>query len=314
MPREKAQSTGDVAMENISDAELAGELARRLKEKDKANHALKTLTRKLETLNKKLMESEAVKSSFLSNIRNEISNPLTSVLTMCELMAESGESIDPEALRGAIDTIHREAFSLGFQLRNIFAAAELEAGESPVTVSRTNLESLVKDTVESFSHTTREKDIDLKVKAGENVTADPLFATDPGKVQLAVANLLANALEYSTEGKSVEVEYEKNDAGLVVTITDEGVGIDETQREAIFERFKQVETGSTKSHGGHGLGLSITRSVVELLGGTIKVESARGEGSVFTISVPAMVAREESSLNEDGTDFFTEQSGDVEMF
>ncbi len=116
-------------MKKLTDSELIEELNKRFKENEKAFNALKIMTKKLENLNAKLHDSETLKSSFLSNIKNEINNPLTSILLMSKELI-SGEPLDAETLSSLGRVIHSEAFSLNSQLRNIFAAAEFESGNA----------------------------------------------------------------------------------------------------------------------------------------------------------------------------------------
>ncbi len=133
-------------MKKLTDSDLIEELNKRFKENEKAFNALKIMTKKLEDLNKKLQDSETVKGSFLSNIKNEINNPLTSILVMSRELI-SGAPLDAETLSSLGRMIHSEAFSLDSQLRNIFAAAEFEAGEATLCVSKITINSLLHTTI-----------------------------------------------------------------------------------------------------------------------------------------------------------------------
>lgn len=299
-------------MVDLSDEEIIKELSRRLESKDMAYHDLMALTKKLGTLNDKLVESEKARSSFLSNIRNEINNPLTSVLTMCELITSEGGPTDYESLRSAVLTIYKEAFGLNFQLRNIFAAAELEAGDSPLSISKVDLKTFFAGIIESFALRAREKNLRIDLSCDLD---DGAFRTDSEKLEWVLFNLLSNAIEYSDDGKTVDVEAVKKDGVLTISFKDNGVGIAPEDQSAVFERFRQLDTGSTKAHGGHGLGLSITKASAELLGGTIGVTSRKGEGAIFTVTIPE--ARSEStdgSYATYGNNFFFEDNGESERF
>lgn len=301
-------------MKNNSDRELTEELARRLRQKDEAYSALMTLTKKLEVLNGRLAESEKVKSHFLSNIRNEINNPLTSVLTMCDFLI-SNPGLDQETLKSAVCTIHKEAFSLNFQLRNIFAAAELEAGESAVNISKTEIPSLIRGIAEAFRHKALEKMVQISIDIQER-NGRFVFRADPEKLEWIVSNLLSNAIEYSPAGQVVEIKAWQDENALHVSVADRGAGIDPEDQEAIFERFRQLDAGLAKRHGGHGLGLSITKAALELLSGRITVSGKKGEGAVFTVSVPEANARDAGGevLSVDGNNFFFDENGAGERF
>ncbi|MDP2689871.1 MAG: HAMP domain-containing sensor histidine kinase [Deltaproteobacteria bacterium] len=288
-------------MENITDSDLVKELLKRLEIKDKAYHDLNALTKKLETLNNRLVESEKVKSHFLSNIKNEINNPLTSVLTICDLIVSGVETQEFEATRALVKTAYKEAFNLSFQLNNIFAAAEIEAGECAPGFSSVDIGSLINNTIEMFRHRAADKKTDVRLETKDDIR----FTTDPEKLQLILSNFLSNAIEYSAEGASVEVAAARDGDGLSITVTDHGAGIDEKHHEVIFERFRQLDTGVAKSHAGHGLGLSIVKALVELLGGVITVKGKNGEGASFTVAIPEAAAREgQSVFAADGNEFF----------
>lgn len=293
-------------MRELSDRELLAVMEERLEAKDRAYAGLVELTGKLEELNRKLIESEEVKSSFLSNIRNEINNPLTSVLTMSEVLISGGELPDHATLKSIIGMIHREAFSLNFQLRNIFAAAELEAGEAVPGFSSVDMDSVLRDVVSSLSHRAAEKKLAVCLDVRGRLR-ERSFRTDAGKVHRIVANLLANAVEFSPEGGEVSISAAAEDGWLGISVKDDGPGMDPGDLNLIFERFRQLDSGASKQHLGHGLGLSIVKATVDLLGGDVSVESSPGKGALFTVSVPeADLEASVGAISTDGAEFFTQ--------
>lgn len=302
-------------MEHLSDEEMVKELMKRLNDKDRAYHDLSIVTRKLEEMNARLLESEKLKSNFLSNIRNEINNPLTSVLTLCDILLANGGVADADTIRSIVTTVHKEAFCLSFQMRNIFAAAELEAGDAELSVSTVDIASLIRSTIDSFQHRSLEKKIPVTFVLDGSLKLSPVFNTDPEKIQSVLMNIIANAIEFSGEGKPVEIKAWKDANGLHISVADRGIGIAESDREIIFERFKQLDSGSSKHHEGHGLGLSIARSAIELLGGAIAVEGKLGQGSTFTFTVPeAVVGAGLGAFSDNGNDFFFKDGGQSERF
>ena len=293
-------------MKKLTDNELIEELDKRFKENEKAFNALKIMTKKLENLNEKLTDSETLKSNFLSNIKNEINNPLTSILVMSKELI-SGEPLDAETLSSLGRMIHSEAFSLDSQLRNIFAAAEFEAGDAAICISKININSLVNSTIESLQHKADRKAAKVHFTPAAGPKDETYFHSDPDKLHLIIFNLLGNAIEFSDEGGRVELMAWKQDGNLYISIKDYGTGIDDTDRDKIFDRFRQLDMGVTKNHLGHGLGLSTVKAAIDMLGGTISVESMKGEGSVFTISIPE--AEEEPELgmvSDNGNEFIFE--------
>ena len=147
----------------ITDEMLIDELKRRLEEKDRALFDLKAATRSLEKTNSKLQESESLKSNFLSNIRNEINNPLTALVNF------SGELLkmdlkDEERFRRIASMLHREAHNLDFQIRNILIASDLEAGETELHVTKVDIPSLFKECLEGFESMLDECNIKIKIE------------------------------------------------------------------------------------------------------------------------------------------------------
>ncbi len=293
-------------MDRMSDDVLLEELKTRFLENKKAIHDLTVMNEKIEKLNVKLAESERLKSDFLSNIRNEINNPLTSILGLSREIA-SGKK-DAQAQQTMAQAVYDEAFELDFQLRNIFVAAELEAGETQLNISRLDVAALVNNLIAAFSHKSRKKNLTVTVACcGDLTAAEGLpFNTDAEKLHRILANLLANAIEYNNAGKTVRIEALKDNDVLRVSIADEGIGISQQERARLFERFRQLDRGSTKKHRGHGLGLSITKALVEMLGGKVTLADAAGGGCVFQIVVPEAAAAGEGVFSADGNEFLFE--------
>ena len=283
----------------ITDDELVQELSNRLAISRKAFSDLSVVNVKLIKMNERLESSESLKSNFLSNIRNEINNPLNAIMGLAGqlsiIAAGHEEIVSLSSMIGA------EANHLDFQLRNIFMAAELEAGEVNPHCAKVHIASVLRDIVDSFLHSAAKKGVTLLLEqqGGEN---DTPALIDFEKFQIIVSNLLANAIEYSLNEGTVYVSFSVGvDGFLQIDVQDHGVGIAPDDQKRIFDRFVQLETGTTRSHLGHGLGLSITKALVELVQGTISLTSAPGEGTVFTITIPIRtVLDDEDSFSEAG--------------
>jgi signal transduction histidine kinase len=295
-------------MAKLSDDELIDQLRERFEENRKALHDLRAVSDTLGIMNRKLKESEALKSNFLANIRNEINNPLTAILGLAKVLADrlDGDG-EPAVVAGMI---YAEAFDFYFQLRNILMAASLEAGESLPFYSRTDMCRLVLMTIDSFSHLTLKKGLRVTLTPGEPSRGMlQNLCCDAEKVQIIVANLLANAIEYSHGEKVIDVGLSCTPAELRLTVQDYGVGIPPEKRRDIFDRFRQLDTGVSKAHRGHGIGLSITRELVELLGGTIAVCGDETGGSLFTIILPLPAGDHEGAVYADSGNAFIFDAG-----
>lgn len=294
----------------ITDKDLINELKERFQKNDELFMEQLALMTELKSVNEKLILSEGLKSNFLSNIRNEINNPVASILELSKNISEGNMPID--AIKKFAALIYSETFSLDFQLRNIFASAEIEAGEASVSSVSVNISSLLENALFSFKHQVEKKNISLFVTT--TVKNNDTFCSDPEKLHLILSNLLANAIQFSKVGGSVEVRFEIEDGQLCFGILDSGPGISESEREIIFDRFRQIEEGSTKTYGGHGLGLCITKALLELIDGEIMLESEKNKGSLFSIRVKESEKRESEQdiFSSDGNDFlFTDNENIV---
>lgn len=288
-------------MHNYTNDDLFAELKFRFDLNRSALSELQIVSRELESLNRKLQASEAMKGHFLSNIRNEINNPLTSISGLARhLMTGRCELKQVSEIAGMI---YSEAFDLDFQLRNIFVAAELEAGEAQPEFCNVEMESLLKNTVELLARHLAVKQINV-LESVTSYTTAPHFVSDAQMLQLMLINLLMNAIEFSPVGGTVRVDLEISPVGLQISVADNGSGIDPADQKKIFDRFVQMESGTTKNHRGHGLGLSIIRALVELLGGEVTVVSARGAGARFSLSIPDPQLAASLSLHASDGNFF----------
>lgn len=271
---------------HISDDELIEELKLRIDQSRKAFSDLTVVNRKLIELNRKLEESETLKTNFLSNIRNEINNPLNSIIGLSQQIVGISSTKDASELARMV---YSEAINLEFQLRNIFVAAELEAGETAPVPSKLDITSIVDNVIISFRAAAVQKSVSLNtIFTDTSPEKQILFCTDAEKLQVILSNLISNAIEFNKDGGEVFTTITLDGDLLQISVRDTGLGIEDANLPRIFDRFTQLDTGSMRSHRGHGLGLSVVRSLVELMGGTISVESRIGEGSIFTVNIPAL--------------------------
>jgi len=301
-------------MENqLTDEQLLNELKRRFDENRRTLDSGKKLIDELNAVNAKLLASEDLKSNFLSNIRNEINNPITSILELSKNISEG--NLTEDSVKRFAALIYLEAFDLDFQLKNVFLSAEIEAGESPLSVSSIHISSFIKGIVASFDKKIAKKKIEMTLNL--SIEENQIFKTDTEKLHLILSNIIANAVHFNHPGGTIKVDANiDNDEKLVVKIHDSGIGISQENIEKIYDRFHQVEEGSTKTYGGHGLGLCITKSLLEILDGDIKVESKLGEGSLFTITINPLQGNEENDVfSSDGNDFlFGDDDSDDMLF
>ncbi|MEG3639059.1 sensor histidine kinase [Magnetococcus sp. PR-3] len=290
----------------LTDDELISELKQRFDSNKKALYDLRTVTRKLEEVNQKLESSEQLKSHFISHMKNEINNPLTAILGMAQAMSLGGIE-DPDLLKNMGVTIFREAYDLDFQLRNIFAAAEVEAGETELEPSSTDLHALIRDTLENFEHLIQAKG--LQVTLPEALNQPYPFTLDTTKFRLLMSNLISNAIEFNEEGGTIELTlFDGAEEDPLLTLSNSGPTIPEEAMREIFNRFTQLDSGTTKAHRGHGLGLSICKAMLDLMGGDIRVENQGDTGVIVVVNLISLEGgTEEDGFGMEGDLFFDDQ-------
>ena len=293
--------------EKISDNELMKSLRTVLDEKDNALEELELAYKKLEDTNMRLIESERSKSDFLAELRNEINNPMASILVLSEQMADG--QMEHEMYKQAGKVLHKEALALDFQMQNILTAAEIEAGEVSFNVSKVDVSELVESRLRNFAPLIEEKS--LKVRRN---TEKPIWVTsDAEKLSIVIANLICNGIIFNEDGGLLDISIDVVDEELLVSVRDGGIGISEDDHGRIFNRFVQLDDGISKKFRGLGLGLSVSDATAEILKGKIEVKSGEDKGSIFTLRCPAAFVSDEGTVSIDGADIFLEE-GDEGVF
>ncbi len=272
--------------EIITDEFLLNELRKRFQEKEKAIGELESMTEELKNVNTKLKESEQLKSHFIANINNEIINPFASVLGLSRSILDV-KANDWEKVKYMAKLIFVEAHNLDFQLKNIFAAAEIEAGRVYPQISNVNVVQVVRGVVDDFENDLNSKrlTVDIINQTGLADKGTFFFKTDAEKFKLIISNLISNAIKFS-KGTTIEVSVSTEEKDLVVAIKDYGIGISDNNKKLIFDRFTRLDAGINSINRGHGLGLSVVKAFIDLFEGDIKIESQLGKGSTFTIVIP----------------------------
>jgi signal transduction histidine kinase len=298
-------------MSKLTDQELIVELQKRFEENTKSIQELKDLTEELKVVNRKLEESEALKSHFISNITNEIINPFTSILGLSRnILAVKKENW--KKVISMVALIHSEAFNLDFQLRNIFLAAKIEAGEIYPEILNVDLKNLIKNILDAFRIESKKKNISIDfqfdIKPEKGIVF--YFKTDPEKIRLALANLISNAIKFSYDDSKIVIRASKIKDIVNISVQDFGTGISEANQKIIFDRFKRLDSGINSLNRGHGLGLSINKAVIDLLQGKIEIKSEVNKGATFTLLVPEAKTNI-AGFSTDGNEFLFD---DEEIF
>jgi signal transduction histidine kinase len=290
-------------LNKIANEELLNELMARLQDKEILQQQINQLNIALKNVNQKLAESEALKSHFISNISNELVNPFTSVMAIAENIL-SVEKENWKKVISMISLIHTEVFNLDFQLKNIFAAAKLEAGETNPEITLINVDTLIESIVNSFKYETKKRHLTIEYKSlNKTIESQIYFKSDAQKLHLLISNLLSNAIKFSYEEGLIRIEADKNEKELIITVQDFGQGISKTNELIIFDRFKRVDAGINSINRGHGLGLSIIKALTDILEGNIEFSSELGKGTRFTIKIDESI-QESSGISVDADELF----------
>ncbi len=241
------------------------------------------LFREIETKNRQLEIASKHKSEFLANMSHELRTPLNAIIGFSEVLGERmfGELNDKQAEYA--DDIHTSGKHLLSLINDILDLAKVEAGRMELNLSDYNLPAAIDNAMTLI----RER----ALRHGLQLTAEIDAAVgdlrgDERKVKQILLNLLSNAVKFTPEGGKVTVRAHYADGFAHIAVVDTGVGIAPEDHAAVFEEFKQVGTDVTKKGEGTGLGLALTKSFVELHGGRLWLESAIGEGSTFTFTLP----------------------------
>lgn len=274
-------------MQNLTDEQILQELEKRFRQNKKSLQELQKLTNQLTEVNKKLEESEAMKTHFISNITNEIINPFAAILGLSKNILQS-EGEDWEKIISMVHLIHSEAFNLDFQLKNIFAAAKIEAGEWSPEITNVDINQLIQSLIDNFKYEIDKKKINLQYSFDiyPGVEKSFYFPTDPEKLNLILANLLSNAIKFSYDAGKVIIKAKLVDDDIEISVTDFGAGVSKENKKIIFNRFKRIDPGINSVNRGHGLGLSINKAIIDMLNGQLDMDSKPDEKTVFKIVLP----------------------------
>lgn len=259
---------------------MEAELFARSREVAEASAQLKTANDELAKLYAKTREIDELKTRFFANVSHELRTPLTLILGPLARLLESPQ-LD-ESDRQALQLIRRNALLLHRQVDNLLDIAKLEAGKMLIHYAELELADQLRLLASHFDTVATDRNIRFPV----DVPASLRIQADDEKLQRIVLNLLSNAFKFVPDGGCIALSLETNDDQAVIRVRDNGPGVPEAMREAIFERFLQVDAGAAGSHGGTGLGLAIVREFASLHQGSVRVAEAPGGGAEFVVTLP----------------------------
>ena len=230
---------------------------------------------------------ERMKDEFLATVSHELRTPLTSVLGALGLLASGAAGALPKAALPLAEVAKRNGERLSHLIDDILDLTKLEAKQMVLQMRSTTLDSLLREAITANQGYAHRADVHLKL---ELTAGSPQVRVDADRFLQVMANLLSNAIKHSAAGDTVVVSLAWSATRLCVKVQDQGPGIDPKFRAHLFEKFSQADSSDHRAQGGTGLGLYITRMLVERMGGRVDVEAASGPGACFCIEFPLIDA------------------------
>ncbi len=251
----------------------------------------------LEKANEKLKKSDRLKSDFIANMSHEFRTPLTAITALASLAGRKLGGQVSDIQNENLETIERNAKRLDWLIDNLLDITRIEAGMFTFKPEIVDLSGLVEDAVASLKPEYRKKGVSLTHSVAQN---SPDVYVDPNRITQVLCNLIGNAIKFTPKGKNIKVQVSplSSSRDLVdVLVVDQGIGISSEDQAKIFDRLYQTEKRSNTGTKGVGLGLAISKEIVEIHGGNIWVKSELGQGSQFGFSVPVYKPLEALHLN-----------------
>ena len=236
---------------------------------------------------KQAEEASRAKDEFLGMLSHELRTPLNAILGWTSMLTR--QKLDEDMFNRATDTIDRNAKLQARLIEDMLDVSRIISGKLRLETQAVDLTTIINAAVDTVRSAADAKEIRLEAVLAYGAG---LVLGDPVRLQQVVWNLLTNAIKFTSKGGHVQAQLQRIDSYFEITVSDTGPGIDEDFLPYVFDRFRQADSTSARKHGGLGLGLAIVRHLVELHGGTVKVDNrAEGHGAVFTVVLPVMVVR-----------------------
>ena len=252
--------------------------------------AIKKKDRKLKRTEKNLTalkDIDQMKTNIISNVSHELRTPITIIKSATDLLDDTPSGVDREKI---LSTISNALIRLDDIVGDLINAAYINAGKHRLFITDVNIARLAEDALEDIESRAEKKQVALKNEVSSNL---PLVRGDPTALKKIIRNLLGNAVKFNFKGGVVTIDAHVQDGEILVSVSDTGSGISEEEFDSIFLPLYQIDATTTRAYGGTGMGLAVTKSLVEAHGGKIEMRSAVGQGSVFSFTVPIYSKSEE---------------------
>ena len=238
-------------------------------------------TKKLQEANIKLQEFDRLKSMFIASMSHELRTPLNSIIGFTGIILQGMSGKITEDQRKELSMVKNSAHHLLVLINDVIDVSKIEAGKVELVIEEFNLADLMQEVNDSFKVAADEKDLKLSLEMTERL----IIKSDERRTKQVIMNLVSNAVKFTDRGE-IEIKVKKKDERVKVSVADTGIGIKKENMEKLFKQFSRIYVEGKPVVEGTGLGLYLSKKVVDLLGGQIKAESEFGKGSRFTFTFP----------------------------
>jgi PAS domain S-box-containing protein len=240
------------------------------------------------------IEYDRLRTDFFANISHELRTPLNIILNSIQLfdVYQKNYQNNNEKISGLLNSMRQNCSRLIRLINNLIDTTRIDAGFYSLDRKDCNIVNVVEEVTLSVAEFIKSKGLQLEF---DTDTEEKFMECDPDKIERVMLNLLSNAVKFTKKNGKITVNIHDNEDKVIISVKDNGIGIQKDKQDLIFQRFHQVDKSLTRSHEGSGIGLSLVKSLVELHGGTIKVESEYGDGSEFIIILPTHIRNSEAN-------------------
>lgn len=221
------------------------------------------------------------RDNFIAHVSHELKSPLNVIYMQSELLLDDESNNSSQSIN-SINIIRDEVERLNLLINDLLNITKIESGNVSLNRQRVKLQDFLNDTFNSATRSAKEKNIITSIDVAHSLST---INVDKDLLRIALNNILSNAIKYSHNGDSVSLIAEEIEDEIQIQITDTGIGMSETDRNHIFEKFYRSESDEVQTQSGHGLGLALTQEIIQLHDGKIKLDSMENKGSTFTITL-----------------------------
>lgn len=242
---------------------------------------VKERTAELEAANIQLKELDRLKSMFIASMSHELRTPLNSIIGFTGIILQGMAGEINEEQRRQLSRVKNSANHLLALIIDVIDVSKIEAGKVELLIEEFDLSALAREVENSFKVAAEEKELEISLKMSNGLT----IKNDERRTKQVLVNLVGNAVKFTDKGK-IEIKVTEKDRRVEIAVRDTGIGIRKEEMERLFKAFSQISNQDRPKQEGTGLGLYLSRKILDLLGGEIKAESEFGKGSVFTFTLP----------------------------